>query len=291
MIELSRDQIAAFQDHGFVVVDKLIDGDAVLAARGAFDRLFRGEFERGVLPDEVNWQEDTGRTDMTRQICNGWKADRTIAAIVLREDIGRAIAQLAGWPGSRIMQDNVIWKPPGARPLGYHQDDAYISWVSPARMASCWIALDDTTAAGGTMEVVPGSHRWAVEEPSGLFHGPEDYQRAMREAAARAGIIPRVEHVVVPAGGGLFHHGGTWHGSGMNNGDRPRRALVVHALSSEARFRRENIARGNGPIYGRYLRLGDDTMDESYFPVLWTEDGRRTMGIDGIMSETLAQSA
>ena len=47
-----------------------------------------------------------------------------------------------------------------ARPLGYHQDSAYHPWLAPQAMLSCWIALDDTTAEGGTMELVRGSHQW-----------------------------------------------------------------------------------------------------------------------------------
>ena len=40
-------------------------------------------------------------------------------------DIGRACAILRGWPGARINQDNVIWKPPATAALGFHQDDSY----------------------------------------------------------------------------------------------------------------------------------------------------------------------
>jgi hypothetical protein len=32
---------------------------------------------------------------ITRQICNGWKAGRTLASVVLREDIGKVGAKLA----------------------------------------------------------------------------------------------------------------------------------------------------------------------------------------------------
>ena len=31
-----------------------------------------------------------------------------------------------------------------------------------------------------------------------------------------------------------------------------------------------------GPIYGRYRRHGSTDMDESFFPILWREDGYRT---------------
>jgi ectoine hydroxylase-related dioxygenase (phytanoyl-CoA dioxygenase family) len=110
---------------------------------------------------------------------------------VLREDIARAIGALSGWPGVRIMSDNVLWKPPGARPLGFHQDNAYLAWFRPQELMSCWIALDDTTAEGGTMELVRGSHRWAHAPLEGEFHGPSDYRKYMERAAAGEGLSPR----------------------------------------------------------------------------------------------------
>lgn len=283
-MEITSEQIARFREDGFLSVDKLLDERAVQAARDAFEPLFRGQFERGILPDEVNWTEGKSDPTFTRQICNGWKASAIIASIVLREDIGRAIAALAGWQGTRILQDNLIWKPPGARPLGYHQDSAYHPWLAPQAMVSCWIALDETTAEGGTMELVRGSHKWNLRAPDGEFHGPSDYQLAMRRAAAAENRIPEVVPIVVPAGGGSFHHGGTWHGSGFNTSQRPRRALVVHAIPAGVKFVRENIAFGNGPVYGRYMKLHDDSLDENYFPVLWTATGGRTEHLDEAMS-------
>ena len=92
--------------------------------------------------------------------------------------------RLAGWPGARLAQDNVIWKPPGAKALGFHQDDSYTKWMVPAHMVTCWIALDPTSASGGTIEYVRGSHKWPVSPPIKQFHAPDDYRREMREAAA-----------------------------------------------------------------------------------------------------------
>jgi len=83
----------------------------------------------------------------------------------------------------------------------------------------------------------------------------------------------------VAAGGGAFHHGWAWHGSGPNRSGRHRRSLVLHCASSEARFNRAGFGEGNGPIYSRYARLTDDEMDENHFPILWRSDGYRTPGI------------
>lgn len=283
MLELTDDQIERFNADGFVMVDRLIDDATIELLRQRYQKLFAGEFETGVTPDEVNWQEGKSDPLLTRQICNGWKADRAIASVVFRQDIGRAIATLAGWPGARVMIDNVIWKPPAARSLGFHQDNAYLEWFEPQELLSCWIALDDTTAEGGTMELVRGSHRWSRSRPEGEFHAPADYRAPMCRAAAEQGVEPDIVPVVVPRGGGSFHHGWTWHGSDANHSDRPRRSLVIHAMSSEARYSSDpvRLQQGTGSIYSRYKRLSGDEMDENYFPITWTRRGYRTAGLDG----------
>lgn len=282
--ELTTEQLEHFDQDGFVLVDKLVSQDTVIALRDCYDKLFTGQFETGVTPDEVNWQEGTGDPSLTRQICNGWKANRTIASVVMREDLGKAIAKLGGWPGTRLMVDNVLWKPPGTRPLAYHQDNAYLDWFSPTELLSCWIALDDTSAEGGTMELVRGSHRWHRTKPEGEFHGPKDYRKYMQRAAAKEHAEPEIVYVEVSAGGGSFHHGWTWHGSGDNHATAPRRALVLHAMRSDTHYVPDALSLGTGSIYSRYKHLADNIIDENYFPVIWREDGYRTAGIDTFLS-------
>ncbi|MGI9415435.1 MAG: phytanoyl-CoA dioxygenase family protein [Hyphomicrobiales bacterium] len=277
MIELGEDQISRFHDDGFVILDRLIDAERAARAAARFEPMFRGEFETGLYPDEWNWQEGRDAPDRTRQICNGWKSDTVIAALVLNAGIGRMCATLAGWPGARIGQDNVIWKPPGARALGFHQDDSYCDWVVPMGYVTVWIALDPTTAAGGTVEYARGSHKWGLFPPMGAFHAPQDYRASVEQAAESVGAEVDIVPVEVPAGGCAIHAGGTWHGSGTNRGESPRRAVVAHCISSEARFHPTAISY----IYNRYKRVDSDEMDESYFPILWTRDGYRTPFLDG----------
>ena len=272
-IALTAAQQECFWRDGFVVVENLLDQEAIGAVRSRFEPLFSGGFESGLQPDEWNWRAETGAPELTRQICNAWKADPAIASIVLRADIGRACAQLRGWPGARLNQDNVIWKPPGARALGFHQDDSYQDWILPKEMLTCWITLDETRAAEGTIEYARGSHLWPLSPPIAQFHGPDDPLAELRAAAQLAGVpAPEIIPIEVPAGSGVFHHGRSWHGSRDNRGTGHRRAVVAHCMSSEARFHDSNTH----AIYGRYKRHGSTEMDESFFPVLWRQDGYRT---------------
>lgn len=285
MFELSQQQKQDFDRDGFLIVENLIDADTVDELRDRYNRLFRGEFQTGITPDEVNWQEATGDPSLTRQICNAWKADLAIARVVTRVDVGKAIATLGEWPGVRVMIDNVIWKPPQTKELAYHQDNAYLTWYNPSELLSCWIALDDTSKEGGTIEFVRGSHKWHHSKPEGEFHAPEDYMKYMHIAAEKEGVEPEIVYVEVPKGGGSFHHGWTWHGSGFNHSSNPRRSLVMHGMRSDTVYDSAHLGEGTGCIYSRYKHLGDDLIDENYFPITWTEDGYRTPGIDKFLSQ------
>ena len=106
----------------------------------------------------------------------------------------------------------------------------------------------------------------------------------MKKAAEIAGAESDIAYIEVAAGGGSFHHGWTWHGSGPNSGTNPRRSLVLHAMRSDAEYVPGNFDQGIGPIYSRYKRLADNQLDENYFPILWREDGYRTPQIESFLN-------
>src|SRR5688500_4290945 len=109
---LTPEQVESFDRDGFLIVEEgLISDRALELLRERYEGLFGGDYETGIRPDEVNWVPGRDPEDRTRQICNGWKADETIAAQVLHERVGRLGGQLSRWSGTRMLQDNVLWKP------------------------------------------------------------------------------------------------------------------------------------------------------------------------------------
>ena len=99
MIELSPQQIARFHEDGFLILERFIDPAEAARVAARFERLFRGEFETGLYPDEWNWREGRDKPDLARQICNGWKADYTVASLVLRAEIGQPLRPAGGLAG------------------------------------------------------------------------------------------------------------------------------------------------------------------------------------------------
>jgi ectoine hydroxylase-related dioxygenase (phytanoyl-CoA dioxygenase family) len=187
---LTEEHKRRFEADGFLILEKFIDSETVERLRARFEPLFKGEFETGLYPDEWNWQEGRDRPDRTRQICNAWKSDRAVASVVLSAKVGRCVGERSGWDGARICQDNVIWKPAGAKALGYHQDDSYAKWFTPPHMATCWIALDDTSAAGGTIEYARGSHKWGISPPIEKFCSTMSSAVPRPVSSAVSGRIP-----------------------------------------------------------------------------------------------------
>lgn len=275
------DHLAAFDRDGFLIVEEgFIDDAAVELMRERFDRLFAGDYVTGIRPDEVNWVAGRDPEDRTRQICNGWKADPEIARQVLAERTGRLAAELMRWDGVRILQDNCIWKPPKTKSLGMHQDGAYLDYLVPPEMTTCWIALDDTSAEAGTITYARGSHHWPRSEKNrSEFHAPADWLAPIERAAAEEEVAELVP-IVVKAGGASFHHHLTFHGSGPNTASIHRRAVISHLLPAAVEFHPEHA----DPVYSRYRRRGDMRLDESYFPIVWTKDGRRTAWLDAEVS-------
>jgi len=202
MIERWTDeQLESFRRDGFLIVEEgFIDDETIEALRKRFEPLFEGEYETGIRPDEVNWVPGRDAEDCTRQICNGWKADPTIGAQVLSERTGRLAAGLMGWEGVRIVQDNVIWKPPGTKSIGMHQDGSYLDYLVPPEMVTAWVALDETAAEAGTMTYAAGSHQWPRSpENRGEFHAPADWLAPVYRALPRGEEL-RLVPVEVKAG-------------------------------------------------------------------------------------------
>jgi hypothetical protein len=183
------------QTQGFAVTPvPLLDAATRQALHARYEALFRGDFDTGVYPDEWHWRAGLSLPEVTREICNGWKADRYVAEIVLSAALAALVAEIQGWTSVRIGQDDVIWKPPQANAsnsisgssttsedaattqqqqpatiappattVGFHRDSDYISkQFQPYENSSVtlWMALDEADAETGCLEYVPGSQWW-----------------------------------------------------------------------------------------------------------------------------------
>jgi ectoine hydroxylase-related dioxygenase (phytanoyl-CoA dioxygenase family) len=147
----------------------------------------------------------------------------------------RSIWDLATHPAvvaavrSLLGEELIVWgthffaKEPGdPRTVAWHQDGPY--WpFTPLATVTAWIAIDDSDAGNGAMQVVPGSHQRGVlpwrecrpDEPSVLG-------RSM-DLDARAAPVP----IELRAGEFSLHHDLLIHGSAANRSSRRCCGLTV----------------------------------------------------------------
>ncbi len=270
------EQVAAYERDGFVIVPEFLATEELEGVLEHFARVFAHEWETGIAPDEVNYTPGVTPPDRTRQMCNAWKSDRTIASVTLSPRSAAFAAGLTGATGLRINQDNLIWKPSSGRPLLAHQDGSYLDYLDPQNMVTCWIALDDTSRDAGTIYYARGSHGWPHAAVGGQFHAPEDWLgwlERSRPVAAELDLVP----VEVPAGGAAFHDAWVFHGSPANSrDDTERRSIISHFIDVGTRW---DPAHPH-PVYSRYRRPGEIELDEAFFPVVWRHEGSRTRFLD-----------
>ncbi len=279
----NAEQIETYRRDGFLIIERFLEPTDLDAIRTRFTHVFAHEWETGLAPDEVNYVPGETPPNLTRQLCNVWKADRLLASVVLSRRVGEFAAKLAGLPGVRIAQDNAIWKPPSGKALLCHQDAAYLDHLDPPNMTTCWMALDDTAADSGTIYYVRGSHRWPHAPRGGAFHAPEDWLGHVRESVPEDTELELVP-IEVPAGGAAIHDGWTFHGSPPNErADKHRRSVISHLISTDTRWNPEH----SHPIYSRYRRPGETELDEAFFPILW-QDGYRTRWLDDYCRSSVA---
>ncbi len=94
---------------GYVpTTSQLLSLEATAMIKDRMNRLFHGQFDTGVYPDEWHWRAGISKPNVTREICNSWKADTKIASIVLDEKIGGFIASVMGWPSGELIDTNTI---------------------------------------------------------------------------------------------------------------------------------------------------------------------------------------
>lgn len=288
-IQLTKAQINQFQAQGFLILEKFLALDLVKQIDDRLDPLFATQLETGVYPDEWHGRPGLSQPNATRQMSGLWRCDRTVASVSLSAEIARLNATLAGWSGGRLATDSCWIKPPGAPEVLFHRNNTSVACFNPPIVVTCWIALAHATSAAGTLEVVPGSHQWQCVDRFRFLHAPqEDYRQPLWNAAAEAKIAqPEIRSIELPVGGCVFLHGGVWHGSGRNTtSDLTRRSFAVSTIPIDVSF--QSGFCDQGYIFSRYQAIGSNEVDESFFPILWTPSGYRSLMVDRYCGDVLS---
>lgn len=236
---LGAHEIVEYYERGFVRPGRILGDDQLEALRDALDRAREREREAGReydLLDPTLWPEgekpppEPGKS--VGFLFNLWLQDGHFREVCFNPTLALWSSQLVGARQVRLLEDGAIYKEPGGKggALRWHQDYAYWPIATPSAVTA-WIALDRVTLENGAMRMARGSHLTGERLP-GAFGTGESYLEDRRPPTVKPIEDPEVlgmelDTVELEAGEVSLHHPLTWHASGPNTTDRPRRAFVI----------------------------------------------------------------
>ena len=253
-----------FNKNGFVVFENVLNKNDLNKVRQKYKKIFKGQYETGVVPDKIKWVYGRDKNNIPRSVCNAWKSDYDVARVVLSKKIGQLVASLQNWTSTRLNQDSLIWVVPGAGSVAFHQDNPYQDWHTPGKVITAWIPLEDTSKEGATLEYLIGSHKNGTTKRLNKFFTNKSYRSISKKLLSNADKFGR-HYVVAKKGSVVFHHGDMWHGSGFNKTKHDRITLSIHFMNGNSRFHN----RIKNPHFNHYKILNSSKMDETFFPVTW----------------------
>jgi ectoine hydroxylase-related dioxygenase (phytanoyl-CoA dioxygenase family) len=193
---------AAVEEHGYAVVEGLLDPAAIDAKRSDLATLAA--------------QTPLGRNDFegfsTHRVYALFGKSRAYDDLALHPLLLGVVEKALG-PHFQLSAPVGLQLAPGETAQFLHCDDHVYPLPAPHRQVvfnSMW-PLCDYTAVNGTTRLVPGSHHW---EPG---RHPDDGEAVSIE---------------MPAGSALLYVGNLWHGSGANQSDLPRQGILMEYVVS-----------------------------------------------------------
>ena len=224
---LTAAQVQSYQQEGYLLVEDFLSAEELSFWQEAVTEAIEQRSGRKLPNSEVLTGEDDGINKESDyygkvfdQVINIWQTNSKVRQLMLDERIGKMVATLAGWEGTRIWHDQALVKRPWANPTSWHLDTPFWSF-SDRRALSIWVALDDATLENGCLYFIPGScHHTRFENP-GIGKNMDavfDFYPQFRNTASKA--------VPMKAGSCSFHNGLTIHGAGANMTNGFRRAMT-----------------------------------------------------------------
>jgi phytanoyl-CoA hydroxylase len=259
---LTAEQLEQFRRSGFVNAGPVLDDAAVDTLQREVLRVI-DERDNAAIPQPVLLRNlSTDDAHPIWQIVNIWQASPAFKALVNNQRIAEMAAQLSGAGRLRLWHDQIQYKPKelGGR-LHWHQDSPLWPTLQPKNaQLTAWVALDDAEADNGCMYMVPGSHKWGDKQAqiNDLPDG-SDLPDSFEGHAVHLIMCP------VKKGHVHFHHALTWHGSGTNHSNRPRRAIGIHFMTDKT-----NYDAGGDHVMKPFIGVQDGApLTGEAFPVVW----------------------
>lgn len=205
---------AQLDSEGYCIVPNVLSSAEVAALKQRLADQAAGEDARGV------GSHDGGPTRPNQRVFMLLNKGKVFRDLMLHPIIDELMGHLLG-PDFLISSLTANIARPGGDNMGLHTDQGYVGfWTPVPAVANIAWMLDDFTAENGGTRLVPRSHRFALDGSPRASDKPLTPEQ-----------IPNQSHTIGAegaAGSILCFDGRVFHGTGANNSDRQRHALLSY---------------------------------------------------------------
>ena len=226
---LTDDQLAHYEEHGFVVLENRIPSDIMAAIRDEIVRFEDIARTMTASDDRLDLEDShTPEDPRLRRIKLPHTQSDVMRDLMYSDHILAPARDLIG-PNLRLHTTKLNMKKAGyGAAVEWHQDYAFYPHTNDDILA-IGVLIDDMAEENGPLQVFPGSHRGPVYDHhvDGVFAGailPEAVGLDVKDAVPLMG----------PAGSISIHHGRILHGSALNRSDKARRILFYEMMAADA---------------------------------------------------------
>ncbi len=271
---LTKQQIHSYQENGFLLVEGFLNEAELSFWREAVTESIQQRNGKKFAKGDTRVGEDDGINKdadyygkVFDQMLNLWQTNDSVKKIMLDERVGKMVADLAGWEGTRIWHDQALIKRPWANPTSWHLDTPFWSF-SDRRAMSIWVALDDATMENGCLYFIPGSYHTTTFDNPGIGKNMDAvFDFYPQFAQSKSVSVP------MKAGSCSFHNGLTIHGAGANMTNGFRRAMTCAYMPDGAVFNGiKNILTDEQVAQ---LKIGDLLNDEMQNPLIYSTKNQK----------------
>jgi ectoine hydroxylase-related dioxygenase (phytanoyl-CoA dioxygenase family) len=199
--------VEAFRRDGYAIVPALVPPEAVGALRDAIE----AAPERDPRPNPLS-------LGTMRFASNLFYGSPELQAFLTGSVVTEIVTALVG-PDVWVRWDQAVWKRPGAPEFPLHQDNGYTGLG--IEHLQLWVALTDSDAENGGLEVIPGGHRAPLDHRWEGGHVVTEHPGPRAPVAARPGDAVAFSSLLP-------------HATAPNVSDRERLAYVAEFLPLDA---------------------------------------------------------
>jgi phytanoyl-CoA hydroxylase len=266
---LTTEQIASYAEHGYLVLERLIDGaelgvlrdtalatiddvdpdrhNSIFSAREGDemrDAYFFESAEKVRCFLEADAVDEQGNLTRDKRECInkiGHALHDLLPAFTkfCRKPVFAELLDELGCHEPELWQTMYILKPPRVGgEVRWHQDASYLI-TQPSSITGIWVAIDGATRDNGCLWVQPGGHRSPLRE---VFerHGPSGRCRLRQLHTMPWPSLDDAVSLEVDAGSVVVFHDHLPHYSSHNYSALPRHALSLHVKAGAAEWSPRN---------------------------------------------------